>query len=648
MQAVGNGLCKACAAPAASRLTAGPRDLFTFLRLVARDRPTAPAVLAPGRRALTYVDLCASLDYIATALGHAGFRRGDRVAVALPQGPEAAVVTLAVAAAASCVPLNPAGRLAEHMAYLAEVEARGVVVPAGEDSPAARAARALGLAVLEVVGHPEAAAGQAELRATVTPTAWPQDTRAGTRAAVALLLPTSGTTSRPKRVPLTNANLAASAASITATLKLSPSDRSLVVMPLFHIHGLMMLMATLASGGSAACPPAFEPARFGAWLDELAPSWYSAVPAMHHAVVTLTGLDRAPHGHPLLRFVRSATGPLPQRLGRELEALLAAPVNEADGMTEAAHQIASNPLPPGLRRPGSVGLPTGTEIVVLDEGGRPLAADTVGEVAIRGDGVTPGYEDMADSREGFADGWLRTGDLGRVDTDGYLWLTGRLKEQVNRGGHKIAPREVEEVLGAHPAVEEVAVFPLPHPTLGEDIAAAVVRRPAAQASAQALRAYVRERLADYKVPGLLHFVDRLPIGPTGKIQRARIAQQLGLPKLATPVSGDTPAGRTEVLLAGIWSDVLRCPVGRHDDFFALGGDSLHAALIAARAGAALGVVLGLQSVLEQSTVAALAAALEAAPGGGPEGSVDRLAGALVDLPEAEQRRLLADLDGAPG
>ena len=591
--------------------------LDTLLRRVAARNPGAIALVAPGRVALDFAGLVDQVGAVRAALEASDLGPADRVAVALPQGPEMAVAVLGVASARPCLPLNPGSRAEELAPYLAEAGTRALIVPRAGAHAARAAAQAAGLRVLTVDVPAGAPAGRFDLSDdAIGPSPSPAGQKGGAAAAprsedVALVLPTSGTTSRPKRVPLSHANLCASARSIASTLALGSGDRALITMPLFHVHGLLMWLATLGSGGSAACPPAFDPARFAAWLEELRPTWYSAVPTIHHAVVALAGLDRAHAARFGLRFIRSSSAPLPPKLGAELEALFGAPVVEAYGMTEASHQVASNPLPPGERRPGSVGRPAGAEVAIVDETGRPLPAGSHGEVVIRGEGVTGGYEEMAPARD--ADGWLRTGDLGRLDPDGYLHLAGRLKELVNRGGEKIAPREVEEALSAHPAVAEAIVFPAPHPTLGEDVVAAVVLRPGASATAQDLRAHVRARLADHKVPGQLRLVERIPTLPTGKIQRSRLAEHLGLTMSHSHGTAAQPATPTEVALAGIWSDVLGVPVGSSDDFFALGGDSLRAAIIAARAAAALRVPVLAPALFEASTVAALAARLDAAP-----------------------------------
>ena len=289
------------------------------------------------------------------------------------------------------------------------------------------------------------------------------------------------------------------------------------------------ILATFEAGASVVCAPGFDAMKFFAWLAEFEPSWYTAVPTMHQAIVARASRNPEAAAASRLRLIRSSSAPLPPRVLAELERVFRAPVIEAYGMSEAAHQMTSNPLPPRSRKPGSVGLSAGPDIAVMDEDGALLPAGIPGEVVIRGDNVTSGYENNLEAnRSAFTAGWFRTGDQGYLDEEGYLFLTGRLKEIINRGGEKVSPREIDEVLLDHPAVVQAVTFALPHEKLGEEIAAAVILRPGKAATAKELREFAGQRLADFKVPRKFVFLEEIPKGPTGKLQRIGLAEKLGL------------------------------------------------------------------------------------------------------------------------
>jgi acyl-CoA synthetase (AMP-forming)/AMP-acid ligase II len=331
-------------------------------------------------------------------------------------------------------------------------------------------------------------------------------------------------------VPLTHANLTISASNIVRTYALTQDDVSLCVMPLFHVHGLVAsTLATLASGGTIVVPGKFNPLSFWRVARDHRATWYSAVPTLHQLLVARAerGAPR-PAGAESMRFIRSCSAALRPQLMEELEAAFGVPVLEAYGMTEAAHQMASNPLPPAERRAGSVGRGTDVKISIMDETGRHLPPGQAGEVVIQGPNVTHGYENNPEANAAsFTDGWFRTGDQGVLDGEGYLTLVGRLKELINRGGEKISPQEIDDVLLTHPAIAEAVSFGVPHPTWGEEVAAAVVLRPSIDAGPAAseadLLAYCRERLADYKRPKRIHIKDAIPRTATGKIQRRLVA-----------------------------------------------------------------------------------------------------------------------------
>jgi acyl-CoA synthetase (AMP-forming)/AMP-acid ligase II len=477
------------------------------------------------------------------ALNGFGIGRNDRVAIMLPNGPEMAAAFLAIGSGATAAPLNPAYRGDEFEFYMSDLNARALVAEAGSSSPALEAAKKLGIAVLTLTPEPARGAGAFSLSGA-TRGAAARPGRAGAED-VALILHTSGTTSRPKIVPLSQANVTKSADNIATSLAFTAADRGLNIMPLFHIHGLIAgLLAPLSRGGSVFCTPGFNALKFFAAMEESKPTWYTAVPTMHQAILTRAGGNREIIARHPLRFIRSSSSSLPPQVIAELEAVFHAPVIEAYGMTEASHQMASNPLD-GVRKPGSVGLAAGPEVAIMDADGRLLRRGEIGEIVIRGENVTAGYENNpAANAEAFVDGWFRTGDQGVIDADGYVSLTGRLKEIINRGGEKISPREVDEALMDHPAVLQVVTFAMPHEKLGEDVAAAVVLREGASATEQELRAFLAQRIAAYKTPKKILLLDEIPKGATGKLQRIGLAQKLGLGQ-QLPLRADTgPAWRS--------------------------------------------------------------------------------------------------------
>ena len=503
----------------------------TLQDLLARGAEEAPAVSAPGRPVLTHGALRRLVAATLERLNALGLGRNDRVAIVLDNGPEMATCFVACASGVASAPLNPAYRTDEFEFYLSDLNAKALIVSRGSASPAVAVAEKLGVPVLELVADTALPAGSFTLEPRAALDAGPSP--CGGRAQtgdVSMVLHTSGTTSRPKIVPLSQGNLAASAVHIARTLQFSVADCGLNIMPLFHIHGLIAgVLAPLAAGSQVFCTPGFNALKFFAWMDEARPSWYTAVPTMHQAI-----LARAPRSldviarHPL-RFLRSSSSSIPPQVIRELEDTFKAPLIEAYGMTEATHQMCSNPLPPGLRKPGTVGPAGGPEVAIMAEDGALLPRGATGEIVIRGPNVTAGYENNAAANaEAFVDGWFRTGDQGVMDADGYVSITGRLKEIINRGGEKISPREVDEILMDHPAVAQVVCFGMPHPKLGEEVAAVVVLREGGQASERELQDFVAQRAADFKVPKKVLFMAEIPKGATGKLQRIGLAAKLGL------------------------------------------------------------------------------------------------------------------------
>lgn len=493
--------------------------------LLAKGEDDGAAIAAPDSKTLTFSGLRAQIDDTARALQTHGIGRGSRVAIVLANGPELASTFLSVAACTSVAPLNPAYRAEEFEFYLSDLKARALIVEAGVESPAIAVARKLDIPVIRLNPARETGAGRFTLDLADMPTA-----REAATGDEALVLHTSGTTSRPKIVPLTQSNIVASARNIAATLELSCEDRGLVIMPLFHIHGIMAgITAPLAAGGSVFCTPGFNALKFFSWMEEARPTWYTAVPTMHQTILARAHQHKALIEANRLRFIRSSSASLPPPLLNTLEEIFGAPVVEAYGMTEACHQMASNPLPPGKRIAGTVGPAAGPDMRIMDVRGNLLDAGTRGEIVIRGPNVMGGYEANPEANvAAFHDGWFRTGDQGVMDEEGYVTITGRLKEIINRGGEKISPREIDEVLMDHPAVMQAVTFAIPHDKLGEDVGAAIVLRDGERISERDLRAFAALRLADFKVPRRIVFLEDIPKGPTGKLQRIGLAEKLGL------------------------------------------------------------------------------------------------------------------------
>ena len=588
-------------------------SIYRRLEDRAEISPDSIAILAPDRAPLTFGRLLAHVQEAVPHLGALGIHRNDKVAIVLPNGPEMLVAFLSIACGATAAPLNPAYGASEFDFYLSDLDAKGLVVQAGARSPVVAVAQARGIPVIEIVPKLDGPAGLFDLPGTSAASGAPSSIAEGED--IALVLHTSGTTSRPKMVPLSHQNLCASAGHIGQALALGPSDRCLNIMPLFHIHGLVAaVLASLAAGASVVATPGFDAPRFFDWVAAFQPTWYTAVPTMHRAILGRAGENRQALDRASLRFIRSCSSPLSPTVMAELEAQFGVPVIEAYGMTEASHQISSNPLPPRVRKPGSVGVPTGTEIGIMEAGGeRLLGQGAGGEIVVRGPNVMHGYAHQVGG-QAFADGWFRTGDLGHLDADGYLFIEGRIKEIINRGGEKVAPREVEEVLLQHPAVAQALVFAMPDKTLGQEVAAAVVVRDASVTEKQ-LRQSVAARLAYFKVPRRVITVSALPLGPTGKPQRIGLAEKLGLmeesaPAAEAPDECAGPRDPVEEFLAETWREVLRIPsVGIHQRFLDLGGDSLLAARIVARVCQQLDVDLTLLDFLDAPTIAGQALVL---------------------------------------
>ena len=577
--------------PAQARETLPVSSASCILQLIeaqAECQPRAVAIAAPDRLPLSYGRLKSHVNEVAEKLASLEIGRNERVAMVLPQGPELALALISVSSCAVSAPLNPAYTASEVDRFLDDLNPAALLVQSGVETPARAVAAKHGIPVIELRPQLEAEAGIFDISgnpAANGPTFELPDGRD-----IALVLYTSGTTSRPKRVSLTHAKISASALNIRAALQLAEEDRCLNVMPLFHIHGIVGgLFASLAAGASVVATPGFYAPKFFQWMDAFQPTWYTAVPTMHQAVVARATVNGGIIARNPLRFIRSSSAPMPVRLLTELEGVFGTPVIESYGMTEACHMITSNPLPPVPRKIRSVGISGGPEVAIRGAQGDFVSVGARGEIVIRGATVIQSYDQETETQpDGFADGWLRTGDEGYLDSDGYLFITGRLKELINRGGEKIAPLEVEDILMMHPAVEQAVAFGIPHVDLGEEVAAAVVLRSQAKVAEKDLQEFTTARLAGFKVPRRILIIDEIPKGNTGKIDRSGLANQLdvwtsGAPGPLNEAGYVAPRGPVEQLLAKVWSEVLGVDrVGIHDDFFGLGGDSILATVIISR------------------------------------------------------------------
>jgi acyl-CoA synthetase (AMP-forming)/AMP-acid ligase II/acetyltransferase-like isoleucine patch superfamily enzyme/acyl carrier protein len=548
------------------------KTIYELVNCRAEKNREATALIAPERSPLTYGRLLNQVEDAVKALRAFGLNRNDRVAIVLPNGPDMAVAFVAVAAAATCAPLNPSYRLNEFDFYISDLKASALIVCSEMDSPAREVAQKRNVPIIELTPTFGAEAGIFELtgKEQASPIsggfAQPDDT--------ALVLHTSGTTSRPKMVPLTQTNICSSGHNVAISFELRENDRCLNVMPLFHIHGLIgAVLSSLTAGASVVCTPGFDVGRFFGWVDTFQPTWYTAVPTIHQAILSRAAANREIIDRCPMRFIRSCSASLPERVLVGLEEVFGIPVVESYGMTEASHQMTSNPLPPSPRKSGSVGVAAGPDVAIMDEAGDLLPVGEIGEIVIRGPNVTDGYENNPKANQSsFTNGWFRTGDQGRFDTDGYLSITGRIKEIINRGGEKISPKEVDEILIQHPAIAQAIAFAMPHPTLGEDVAAAVVLNNNASAAESEIREFAAARLADFKVPSQVFIVDEIPKGPTGKLQRIGLGDKLALKFKENFVA---PKNSVEKELAEIWNNLLnKEQVGVRDNFYALGGDSL--------------------------------------------------------------------------
>lgn len=483
----------------------------------------AAITIAGGGPSITYDGLKRQIESLVQQLNNLGLGRGDRIAMALPNGIELIASFLAAGQAGTAAPLNPGYKYDEFKFYLEDTRAKALILPPGELEEARRAAGNDVLIIEASMDSGGVVSYSSKGKAGASRSAEPVSDDD-----IALMLHTSGTTSRPKRVPLAHKNLMASAHNVANWYGLTQDDVALCVMPLFHVHGLVAsTLATLTTGGTVAVVPRFNALSFWPAVKEQRATWYSAVPTIHQLLLARSkaGAPR-PQGSESLRFIRSCSAALPPQTMADVEERFGAPILEAYGMTEAAHQMASNPLPPRERKPGSVGVGTQVQIAILDDQGNLLQTGQHGEVSIKGPNVFSGYEDNPEANaKSFSNGWFRTGDFGFLDDQGYLVLLSRIKELIIRGGENISPREIDEVLLKHPAVSEAVSFGVPSKMYGEEVAAAVVLK--AESTEAELIGYCKTMMADFKVPKVVYIVNEIPRTATGKVQRRIVAAEIG-------------------------------------------------------------------------------------------------------------------------
>jgi oxalate---CoA ligase len=560
-----------------------------------------------GKGALSYGEVNALVRSLVVDLRSAGVKREDRVAVVIPNGREMCTTLLGVCSAAIAAPLNPGYQESEFADYFREIRVSFLVIRRGVPSPARIAAAKMGIRVLEVTPEADAIVAEGE---KVQPPHGEGKFDLPNPHDIALILLTSGSTGRSKKVPLTHRNLCVSVRDICRTLELTPGDRCLCMWEQFHIGGLVdLLMVPLASGGSVICTAGFDAGRFYELLESKLPTWYQGVPATVHELMAHARKHGIAGVQSQLKFVRVTASALSPKLMEELEAFFGVPVITTFGMTEAAPLITTNLLPPHVRKPGSTGPSCGPEIVIRDEEGKMLETGEVGEVLIRGENIISGYEDAPEANaRSFCDGWFRTGDTGCLDGDGYLFLKGRIKESINRGGEKITPQEIDDVLLTHPEIAEAISFHVPHSVLGEDVAVAVVLHRPGSLTENDVREYVAARMVEFKVPRKVFFVEGFARNASGKVNRSTLAETLGL---EGPADYEDPATSMEKTLAEIWKRELGVArVGANDRFAELGGDSLSGVRLILEIEKALGKPLPVRALYRLSTVREMAEFIE--------------------------------------
>ncbi len=551
-------------------------DVLSLIRHQADVYPNSIAIEQMGAESISYQSLRERVEGLANELrGHGVSLNGQRsrVAIVLPNGPGMSIALLAVCSIGAALPFNPSYSKIEFKDYFYKTGVDFVLVGHDDHALAVDVASCLGLKVLRLGGSSELeSARNIDYFDTIEDgfsIPDPED--------IALVLLTSGSTGRPKSVPLTHRNICTSAYEVVQSMGLGQSDRCLSMWEQFHIGGLVdLLLAPLASGGTIISTSGFDAAEFYGLLSVAEPTWFQGVPTTLRELAFHAERNQVVTKPNSLRLIRSVAAALPTQLMKDIESLFDTPVIQTFGMTEAGPLITSTRLPPAAHSPGSVGTSCGSEIHLFALGDEVLEAGVSGEVAVRGDNVFSGYENDAEANShSFRDGWFLTGDIGYLDEDGQLFLTGRVKQIINRGGEKVNPQEVDDALLAHPEVDEVASFAVKHRTLGEDVGAAIVLRPNASANENDILKFLATHLAPFKIPQQLYIYDRLPCNAVGKVDRLALADAVETIRENVVKEQPSDANTLELQLAKLWASELDLPeVGLDDNFYSLGGDSL--------------------------------------------------------------------------
>jgi oxalate---CoA ligase len=573
------------------------------------------AILAPGRRALTFAGLRDRVFALKGDLNRAGIGRGDRVAIVLPNGAEMAVCCVGTVTCAVAAPLNPSYTADELRLYFTRLRPKALITLRGLEGPAREVASEFQVQVLDLEPELSSSAGTFRLSGGAVTSRGDPDWNAEDDLAYIVL--TSGTTSHQKLVPVKQKQLLAYASGVRSSLEVGPADRTLLVMPLFHGAGLKSsCLIPLINGCSLVCLPEFEVTAFFEAMDAFRPTWITAGYAFQRAILERAGEYRDIVQRSRLRFIRSGSGRLDPEVKEGLESAFGTPVIDVYSSSETG-AIASSPMPPDKSKPGTVGRPIFNEVAIMRADGTLLGPEGEGEIVVRGPSVFEGYlDDPEANKAAFVDGWYRTGDLGRLDEDGFLTITGRATEVINRGGEKISPREIEAVIARHDTVLDVKAFGVPHSSLGEEVAAAVVLRAGAPVAEEVLKKLALNHLAGFKVPRRIFFRDAFPLGPTKKLDVRALIREcqdiLDAERRVTQGASSRDASATESAVCDVWREVLGEPgVGIETDYSLLGGDSLKAVELLISVERAFGVELPAHALNgEASTVAKMAAEID--------------------------------------